>query len=173
MTHEHRGARWPAGFVCALAAPALVSGDRWGAVAAALTEALDVLGARGGGTLTLAVRRRPGHVTCHVTSGLVVGEAAGNAALGDGQWLTPGDVDALVALGWLPPGERSTHWQRRWERVEGPAGVARELLALVRRVYRASPDQVVLALGACDLPSCAVHARQSAPLEVRVGVGAR
>jgi T3SS (YopN, CesT) and YbjN peptide-binding chaperone 3 len=132
---------------------------QWSRRAQDLCECLSVAHAAGGGLVTVRLTSSEAYLLCHVTGSLVVGEAAGNTALGDAAWMEGADVDRMVALGWLPPGSESVRWQRRWDLERFPDEVVECVIEVVRVVYRGSPACLVIESRGCGDAACAVHGR--------------
>jgi len=129
----------------------------WSRRAQELCEWLRVAEAAGGGLVTVRLTSSEAYLLCHVTRSLVVGEAAGNSALGDGTWMAGEDVDRMVSLGWLPPGRDGIRWQRRWDFERFPDEAAEDVLRVLQVVYRGSPARLVIDYRGCGDASCAIH----------------
>jgi hypothetical protein len=130
---------------------------QWSRRAQELCEWLRVAHATGGGLVTVRLTSSEGYLLCHVRRSLVVGEAAGNTALGDAAWMEAEDVDRMVSLGWLPPGRDGVRWQRRWDFERFPDEVAGDVMEVLRIVYRGSPSSLVMECGDCGNAACVIH----------------
>jgi hypothetical protein len=121
-------------------------------MADAILEWISVLQAMGGGLLTIEFDARGDSVLCHVTTALVVAEACPPP-----RGFSNRELARLVALGWLPPGEDSPRWSRRWL-VDDAGEVVADLRALAVAIYRLVPLSVRLVPGPCRHAACVVHA---------------
>jgi hypothetical protein len=131
--------------------------EPWPRRAQELCDWLRVAHAAGGGLVTVRLTSSEGYLLCHVRRSLVVGEAAGNAALGDAAWMEAEDVDRMVSLGWLPPGRDGMRWLRRWDFERFPDEVAEDVIEVLRVVYRGSPSSLVIQYRGCGDAACAIH----------------
>lgn len=109
----------------------------------------------GGGLLSLA-RPDGACVLCHLADDCFVGEASGGFDAAERE--VRRRAGALARLGWLPPGEDSPRWTRRWLAPTPLWSVAGELVQALHAVAGHGESTAVLHVGPCGDPACVVHA---------------
>ena len=103
------------------------------------------------------------HLLCHVLADRYYGQVPGNRLLRRAEALGAEVVDALVALGWVPPEASTMHWFRTW-----PASARRRAVAQVISESMAElttpHDTVIASMVPCGLAACSGHAPRGGPV---------